>query len=267
MKSKRVLLVMLLVGSLALCLISGNVSTAAGSTRQSNIKSKGILVETDSSKEVIFDSADLRYLANQCDQLETMINGLSMKQNADIVYVYHHHTGSETSYGGCYTVGYHTHVGTSTSGGACYTGRHVHNGCENHTHTAKTGSCYKRVRIHSHTETCYTASGTRSCGCKNSQADDGYSEIKCHSCGHDKHSNDVGGCSIQVPNRKLTCTQNEWRYDLVCTKTEGYQCGNSPINTWDLTCNNLPINRWSLGCNRREGEIVSATISFAPSGN
>lgn len=264
MKSKRALLVMLLVGALALCLINGNVSTAADSTRQSNIKSKGVLTETNSSQEVVFDSADLRYLAAQCDQLETTIDGLSMQQNANIEYTYHHHTGTETSCGGCHTVGYHTHIGSSTSGGACYTGRHVHNGCTKHTHTGKPGSCWNAVRIHTHSDSCYSAQGTRTCGCTSSQGDDGYG-TKCHSCGHTCHSGTP--CYVQVSNTAITCGQKEFRYDLKCGKTEGYQCNDLPINTWDLTCGNSPINRWSLGCNRREGEIESATISFAPSGN
>lgn len=71
---------------------------------------------TDGAKDVVLDSADLRYLAEQIDVLDKTIQGLTLQRNASIQYVYHTHTGSASSGTGCYTRPvYHNHSGACPS--------------------------------------------------------------------------------------------------------------------------------------------------------
>lgn len=126
-------LVFLLGGGVALSLICSNFAQAATSTRQSNIKSHGVFVgqDSDSDQEVVLDSADLLYLASECDRLETLVDALSMKQDANIVYTYHYHIGDDRHNGGCYTNGYHEHLSS-----CAYTTVTVH------THKEGANGCY-----------------------------------------------------------------------------------------------------------------------------
>lgn len=106
----------LVVGGLLLSLIISNVAMAGSTSRQSNIKSHGVFVGRDESsdQEVVLDTTDLKYLAGEIDRLEDLVDALSMKQAANIVYTYHSHVGEETAYGGCHTEGYHVHSGCGT---------------------------------------------------------------------------------------------------------------------------------------------------------
>lgn len=199
-KSVKVLL-FLLGGGALLSVICSNQTSAATVTRQSNIKSHGTLEEKDttSGRSVLFDSSDLRYLASECDKLETAINALSLQQDASIEYTYHHHTGSETSNAGCYTKGYHKHLST----------------------------CSKTT--HQHDSSCYINDGEEKCDCVgfiSNGSSEGYADYKCLRCGHVPHGSEPDSCHTMRP-----CTK------LVCTKSTGdtYTCG-SPINRWKLNC-------------------------------
>lgn len=246
----------LLGGGALLSLILCNNSLAAGSSRQSNIQSHGTYVSNaaETDDEVVLCSADLRYLADECDKLETMIDGLSQTQGANISYEYHYHTGNMYVKGGCYNSGYHAHSGCEyhTHGDSCYTTKVIH------THSGKPGACWTQTRIHTHTDSCYSKTGTKRCPCSSSQGDDGYG-TKCYTCGHDPHASNC--CCATVDDITRTCGKDEFKYTLKCekqttetvlscTKSVGYQCGY------------LPINRWSTTCGRRDGEIVKATITF-----
>lgn len=155
------------------------------------------------------------YLASECDKLETIVDGISQTSGANIVYKYHHHTGVETSYGGCHTSGYHVHVGDEMHNGGCYTdGYHVHSGCSQYS--------WKDL-----------------CRCKFDENN------KCI-----KHEHRCSRCDQRNPG----------------PSHRHYSCGDLPLNRWRMNCNGSPVNRWALGCGRREGEIESAQISFAPSG-
>lgn len=62
--------------------------------------------------------------------------------------IYHTHTGSSSSGGGCYGKAvYHVHTGSSTGGGACYQTKvyHTHTG-----NTSALGGCYGKAVYHTH---------------------------------------------------------------------------------------------------------------------
>lgn len=82
---------------------------------------------TNGNQSVLLTAEDLKYLAAECDKLQDTVEGLSQTDSANIRYVYHHHTGSPTTGGGCYGKGKHVHVGDVKHEGGCYTdGYHKH---------------------------------------------------------------------------------------------------------------------------------------------
>jgi len=299
MKRTGKVLSLLLGGGVLLSCISNSQTQAATVTRQSNIKSHGVFQSNDAAgkQEVLLDSADLLYLAGECDKLESVISGLSLTNNPNISYTRHHHSGSIYANGGCYTSGYHAHSGSEYSYGGCYTnGYHVHtSSCsKTHTHTANcpmthehnsscpkhrhTSSCYTKKKVHTHGDgSCNDVSFTahKSCGCTHQ-----CEGSTCSACSHGNHGENA--CSAQVPFTEHGCNKQEYANVLTCTKGGTYTCNSSPLNTytcnnsplntytcgspnnrWSLGCGNSPTNRWALTCGWNENEIMEAHIVFS----
>lgn len=134
---------------------------ASGSNRVNNIKSHGTLETTNGNQSVLLTAEDLKYLAAECDKLEDTVEGLSQTDSANIRYVYHHHTGSPTTGGGCYGNGKHVHVGDVKHKGGCYTdGYHKHI-----RETARDMGCYK-CECTKEGNTCVKHKHTLNCGNK-----------------------------------------------------------------------------------------------------
>lgn len=233
----------------------------ASGNRAANLKSHGTLECTSASQDVLLASEDLRYLAGECDKLESVIASLQLTGNPNVEYSYHHHTGVETVNGGCHTVGYHVHSGSNLTNGGCYTsGYHEHtNNCSQiHVHV---DTC---ARTHTHTSACYNMCGYE--GGRISGSPDYPGVIgTCNKCGA-RQIYGVDGFCHQAGSRKCNnLPLNTYACDNL--PLNSYTCNNSPNNRWGLTCNNSPTNRWALGCGWREGEIMSAKVTFSPSGN
>lgn len=247
---------------------------AATVKRSANLKSHGVFVghNNNNSKEVVLDSSDLYYLADQLDVLDKTIQGLSLKSNASISYTYHVHKkgdgtkSSGTLYttsnpGGCYKVSGHTHNKTGT----CATTNtpntyHVHlngatastvysatnpGGCYvagGHTHNA-TGTCASGYSYHEHTSACdYTVTyrGNMECTSRDGQ----YSYFRCDNCGFTDRSYDGGASENWGYGRCPKCAIYNYNCSGVPNAGFQYTCG-SPVNTWVLGCNNLPLNAGS----------------------
>lgn len=105
-------------GALVLTLALGTTALA-DSSRESKIKSQGVLEYQDNlGNTAKIDSSDLRLLANEIDVLEEWYReavkeawndgyAAHVPGDAKIEYVYHEHTGSNGT--GCYTKGRHVH--------------------------------------------------------------------------------------------------------------------------------------------------------------
>lgn len=114
-------------GGIVILLLTSTTVLANNNNRVSNIKSHGVFhgINQDATQEVLLDSADLRYIASQLDDMEDIINGLKQQSKGNIKYIYHtHHKGdgfassgviySLTNPGGCYKSAGHTHNAIET---------------------------------------------------------------------------------------------------------------------------------------------------------
>lgn len=243
--------------------------TAAINGRVGNIKSHGVFVGINGTDEVVLDSADLRYLANQLDVLDQTIRGLTLQSNASIEYTYHVHKkgdgteSSDTIYstvnpGGCYFDGghthdkigacpytqspntYHIHSGSPTSGGGCYTVPVY----KSVTCTVYQSGCMNSYTGYDGQEHCQYTLYHTSCG-RGTQT----YNYPAHS-----QSNHVGARSWQQ-----TCT-------VVGGVITGYatSCKNLPLNAGSqkiYSCGS-PTNTWVIGCGKTTSSIDSAYIVF-----
>lgn len=195
------------------------------------------------------------------------------------VYVYHRHTGTKETQGGCYMQPvyhehtedkgdgsgcyskpvYHAHSGSETEGGGCYTipVMHVHEGdgtCED--------GCYKAV-FHQHSDGCYKRVKSEDYGCyivdwwDTSDDDwrdsDGYFHDYRYyemSCGQTIHGTNSGHYHNQ-----LNCSRgNEVTgYTLGCGKDE------NTVDAYKVSCEktDASIEGYELGCNKSSEDIDS----------
>ena len=151
--------------------------------------------------------------------------------------IYHYHSGSSETLGGCYTqTNYHSHNGSS-SGGGCYTKANTH------THTGNSssgGGCYT-VK---HTERVQV-------GC--------YGSDYCDAgpCGPDTSGKVyyVGTCpicyaNISVYNAPANANCPNSKYEDRTTYSLGCGMSNGQVTSYSLGCNmtNQTITGYSLGC-------------------
>ncbi|MFR5190663.1 MAG: hypothetical protein ACLTEH_05445, partial [Clostridia bacterium] len=185
--------------------------------------------------------------------------------------VYHQHTGSVSTGGGCYTkVIYHTHTGNSSTNGGCYT----------------------LPVYHAHSSSCYATCGGQ-IYIEWKGGTDGWVRwnLKCSKCGavgyrawHPDYNSPCpsdgeilgnGRCTGSIISCGKTAGSTIDSYGLNCGKTagstiEGYQidCGKiagTTIESYDLNCGKTPgtsIDSYDLGCYLNDGQIVSYTICY-----
>lgn len=234
--NNKILCLLLAVGVLfTLTCVGVNAATPA---RSGNIKSHGVFHSYDvNGNDILLDSADLYFLANQLDGLEDTINALSRDNNANVSYVYHNHVDavgdvnhnsvvySNTNVGGCYVPSGHTHNAL----GACST--------TTTTVQARCGTlCTTKVSEHWYWDGCDW----------HPHLQEAAKQYRCPVCGFDNRVS--WGRHEAEPMDPVYCS------NTVTKTVTVYACGS-------------PVNTYVLGCGRREGEIESAVVSFSPSGN
>lgn len=222
---------------------------AATVKRSANLKSHGVFVghNNNNSKEVVLDSSDLYYLADQLDVLDKTIQGLSLKSNASISYTYHAHKkgdgtkSSSTLYatsnpGGCYKAFGHTHNKTGTCGTKYTT--HVHNGsCATKvvTTTTKCGGPMNQISAHD-----YGSFVAR--------------QYQCFLCGTIiRHE---AARWEEMPPPLTVCTEDK------VSKQTVYACNNAPLNTGMVYTCGSPTNTWTVQCGKSTSSIDEAHIVF-----
>lgn len=164
-----------------------NIS-AAELTRQSHIKSHGVLQSNSETQEVLLDSSDLTYLCEEMDRLEVLVDGLQMQQNPYVTYTYHEHIGDEYHEGGCHTAGYHVHVDS----------------CPRHTESRR---CGHRLQTHVKYETDEWGNTTK----KN--------VYYCPE--HHTNKSSPGTCSVTVSYTVYDCGSPNNRWALGCNRRVG----------------------------------------------
>lgn len=211
------------MGGVILSLLFSTPVQAAVSNRVVNIKSHGVFVGRNGSKEVVLDSADLRYLANQLDVLDRTIQGLTLQSNANIEYNYHEHKKGDGALSS-------STVYSATDPGGCYRG-------SGHTHN-KTGTCStKQVPVG---QCQWVTTGFKNQGyCSVTQTPANHRYVKCTVCGR-RVDGGCTNCGSGMPDASQS----------VCSGTiTQYTCGS-------------PTNTWVIGCGKTTSSIDSAYIVF-----
>ena len=173
--------------------------------------------------------------------------------------MYHQHTGSAGTGGGCYgTAQYHAHTGDEVNGGGCYNQPVYHSHIGD---SASGGECYAPI-YHQHTDSCYQQAEctvTYLDNCQVERTETAY----CHHHGtvsqiyftaDYQHESCGAGRTREGHSVCVTCNYRNKSHTyqkLVCGKNE------TTIEGYQLACQKTgqTVDAWKLGCGKDESVI------------